>query len=330
MPTLLETLAISNAADQDNPVINMGKYPTARGDCAGAVLTDSDGDELGTAGNPISTTIAGVATEATLSSMKTTVQATGASTQQIQGATAEATSLASIKPVAIAFKDVFGNAAVPTGLNASGFTVMGVWPLDGSLNFQDFTGNGEVLATGFVANDAVDSGNPIKVGGKTITNNDGLTALASGDRADLTTDRRNRLIIDSDRYLVATNSITTGAGATTIIAAPGVGLKLQVYKIKVGAVIESNNALGSSESEGVYFRFGAGAFASHVIFCGVQYDSTNKEVWGITGSSNDCLTFSPGHIDGASNEAFQVGIIGMSLGNTYSFFITAYYRVMPT
>lgn len=254
-------------------------------------------------------------------------QATGAI--PVKGQVAQGAPIGASNPVPVAFKDVFGNSVIPTGLNASGFTVMGVWPLDGSLHFQDFSTSGEVYATSVVANDAVDSGNPIKVGAQAITNNDSYTALASGDRANLTTDRKNRLIIDSDRLLVGSASITTGAGVTTVIAAPGAGLKIQVYKIQVAAVIETNNSVGSSESEGVYFRFGAGAFAAHMLFCGTIYDTTNKDIWGMP-TSNQVLDFAPGHWDGNANEAFSVALIGLTLGNNYSFFVNAYYRIMPT
>jgi len=292
-----------------------------------ATTISTNVNDIETLAGTINTNVADIETLAT--TMSTKLAASGTSAIKVQGAVATGAATSGTAAIPIAFQDIFGNSVIPTGINASGFTVMGVWPLDGSLNFQDFTASGEVYATGFVANDAVDSGNPIKVGGKAITNNDGLTAVASADRADFTTDRRNRLIIDSDRMLMATTSLTTGSGVTTLIAAPGAGLKSQVYKIHIAAIIESNNAPGSSESEGLYFRFGASAFAAHSLFTGTIYDSTNKEVWGIP-SPNHFIDFSPGHWDGGANEAFQVAIMGLTLGNTYSFYVSAWYRTMPT
>lgn len=45
-----------------------------------------------------------------------------------------------------AFQDLFGNLVVPTGLNASGVIVMGVMPLDATLNLQSFRNTGECFA----------------------------------------------------------------------------------------------------------------------------------------------------------------------------------------
>lgn len=292
-----------------------------------ATTISTNVNDIETLAGTINTNVSDIETLA--NTMSTKLAASGTSAIKVQGAVATGAATSGTAAVPIAFQDIFGNSVIPTGINASGFTVMGVWPLDGSLNFQDFTASGEIYATGFVANDAVDSGNPIKVGGKAITNNDGLTAVASADRTNLTTDRRNRLIIDSDRMLVASATLTTGSGVTTLIAAPGAGLKSQVYKIHIAAIIESNNSIGSSESEGVYFRFGASAFAAHSLFTGTIYDSTNKEVWGIP-SPNHFIDFSPAHWDGGANEAFQVALIGLTLGNTYSFYVSAWYRTMPT
>lgn len=63
-----------------------------------------------------------------------------------------------------------------------------------------------VQIVGNVAHDAVDSGNPIKTGGKALLNKDALpTAVASGDRADAMTDEwgRFRVLINRPKLLGA-------------------------------------------------------------------------------------------------------------------------------
>lgn len=76
----------------------------------------------------------------------TVLSATGGSAQQVQGPSAVGASITTGNLFPCGFKDLFGNGVVPTGLDASGVVVMGVLPLDLSLNIQDFSAAGEVYS----------------------------------------------------------------------------------------------------------------------------------------------------------------------------------------
>jgi hypothetical protein len=123
-------------------------------------------------------------------------------------------------PVLVCFRDLFGNAKVPTGVTTTGglsITAMGVIPLDINENLQTFTALGEVYSLGSatanskataryltvdsngslqiigdVAHDAADSGNPLKIGGKASTGVAEPTAVANGDRTDAWFDEHGR------------------------------------------------------------------------------------------------------------------------------------------
>jgi len=255
---------------------------------------------------------------------------TGGSAQQIQGNIAAGAAVSGTNPVTIAFKDIFGNAAIPTGIDAGGINVLGTWSLDGSLNLADISPSGETYVTSLVAHDAVDSGNPIKVGGYAVTNNDGLTACASADRSDLSTDRRKRLIIDSDRILTAsaTFAVTTN---TQIIAAPGAGSKIQVYGIHASLHTPDSSSLGAGadESEGIRFRFASGTWHFHRIWKTSQFNSIDGKDLGLC-VSPDSIVIQPGHWDGGDNEALNGALVGLSTVGTYTAYVTVTYRVMPT
>lgn len=84
--------------------------------------------------------------EVTGNALKTADIRTGSSAQQIQGAVAAGAPVAGSQPVTIAFQDIFGNAAIPTGINAGGLNVLGVVPVDLALNIQTFRATGEAYA----------------------------------------------------------------------------------------------------------------------------------------------------------------------------------------
>lgn len=68
---------------------------------------------------------------------------TGTSSQQVQGALAAGAAVAGTNLLPIAFQDIFGNAVIPTGINAGGLNVLGVVPVDLALNIQSFKSTGE-------------------------------------------------------------------------------------------------------------------------------------------------------------------------------------------
>lgn len=84
---------------------------------------------------------------------------------------------------------------------------------------------GRLLVTGQVAHDAVDAGNPLKVGGQARTTNP--AAVADGDRVNAMFDKLGRQVVVNQqcRDLVTTNNITlTGTTETTLLAAGGAGV----------------------------------------------------------------------------------------------------------
>lgn len=99
------------------------------------------------------------------------------------------------------------------GNGASGTGVLRVTLADDS--------TGQVIARGNVAHDAVDSGNPVKIGGVARTANP--TAVATGDRSDIMTDDVGRLVVVNahvrDLVGVQQTTITASTAETTIVTA---------------------------------------------------------------------------------------------------------------
>ena len=194
----------------------------------------------------------------------------------------------------------------------------------------DAVGRVQVNAIGKLAHDAADTAanSPTKVGGQAITNNDALTAVASGDMSNASTDRRSRLIVDSDRWQVAssTNATTTDAA---LIAAPGAGLKLQVYGLVVSLTCLTP-AFTVIKDEGVRFRFAAGTYHFNVV-------KTHHTVQTILGAPETTMApmepmhihLQHGHWDGGDNEALNFSVMGISGAATGVSYVTAYYRIMP-
>ena len=90
--------------------------------------------------------------------------------------------------------------------------------------------------SGDVAHDSADSGNPVKIGAK--ASNAEPAAVANGDRANLYTDLAGRLIslpYSTPEYMVsgATTTAMTGTTSTSLIAAPGAGLRNYITTIIV-------------------------------------------------------------------------------------------------
>lgn len=111
-----------------------------------------------------------------------------------------------------------------------------------AVNIQDggnsITVDGTVSATsaGDVAHDSVDSGNPVKVGGKAVSAEP--TAVANADRANLITDLVGKLITlpyaNPENFVSgAITSSMTGTTSTSLVAAPGSGLRNYITTIIV-------------------------------------------------------------------------------------------------
>ncbi len=82
-----------------------------------------------------------------------------------------------------------------------------------------------VIAGGNVADDAVDSGNPIKVGSRAVSG--ALTAVSTtGDRADLISDLYRRVWVNNTPNIAGSNaavSVDTTAGGVALFASPLAG-----------------------------------------------------------------------------------------------------------
>lgn len=195
----------------------------------------------------------------------------------------------------------------------------------------DAVGRVQVNSIGKLAHDAADTAanSPLKVGGAAVTNNDALTSVASGDMSNFSTDRKSRHIVDSDRWQVAsaTNATTTDAA---LIAAPGAGLKLQVYGLFVCLTcpVQTLNVI---KDEGVRFRFASGTYHFNVV-------KTVHHVHTILNAPDSVafpleptmIDLQHGHWDGGDNEALNFSLMGLSGAALGTAYVTAYYRVMPT
>lgn len=98
--------------------------------------------------------------------------------------------------------------------------------IDGSVTASNATGN--------IAHDSVDSGNPVKVGGRAVNV---FAAVANDDRSDLKTDLQGRVLVS--RHPVETfwsvNRTFTSAQTGTVIKTPTGGKKLVVTKLILGS-----------------------------------------------------------------------------------------------
>ncbi len=108
-----------------------------------------------------------------------------------------------------------------------------------------------VAAAGDIAHDAADSGNPVKVGGVAETTEQ--TAVADGDRANLMTDLNGKLVTQPysvpERSTDGLTAAITGTSNTSVIAAPGAGLRIYITQIivtnshaTVGTLVELKSA----------------------------------------------------------------------------------------
>lgn len=130
------------------------------------------------------------------------------------------------------------------------------------------------LTGGGVAHDGVDSGNPIKVGGRALAGLSGTTLVAASDRSDLITGLDGALLVRGtplEDIVSGVASITDGS-STSVIAAQGAGVKVYLTDVTIAnssatAVIVDirDGAAGSvkwtfpapANTSGVTHRFGS-------------------------------------------------------------------------
>jgi hypothetical protein len=125
-----------------------------------------------------------------------------------------------------AFQDLFTNAVVPTGLNASGVIVMGVLPLDLGLNIQTFRNTGECFALSAATANSSATSRYIQVNSSGDVSSDltrqqpllfaAINASASGDNTLVAADATRRIKVVSYAFVCSsTVNVTWKSGAGT-------------------------------------------------------------------------------------------------------------------
>jgi hypothetical protein len=94
----------------------------------------------------------------------------------------------------------------------------------------------QAASAGDVAHDAADSGNPVKVGGKAVSSEP--TAVAAADRTNFITDLVGKQIVlpyaNPENFVSgAITSAMTGTTSTSLVSAPGSGLRNYITTIIV-------------------------------------------------------------------------------------------------
>jgi len=105
---------------------------------------------------------------------------------------------------------------------------------------------------GNIAHDGVDSGNPLKIGGKAIAHGSNPTAVAAGDRTDLYANRHGiPFVISGHPNILTLRANYTAAQTDTAIITQGAGGKIVVTRVSVTA--------DNANSVDVQARIGFGA-----------------------------------------------------------------------
>lgn len=124
------------------------------------------------------------------------------------------------------------SSALPAGTNAIGKLAANSGVDIGDVDVTSITGvtmsNAGMQITGDEAHDAVDAGNPIKIGAKAETDMTGITAVADGDRTDVYAGSDGILLVRQDAPLgnvVSGNASNTDGASTACIAAQGANIK---------------------------------------------------------------------------------------------------------
>ena len=153
------------------------------------------------------------------------------------------------------------------------------------------TGTWTTVDAGDVAHDGVDSGNPIKVGGK--ARNANPAAVANGDRVDAFFDLRGKQIIglNAPRELVGNQvtTITSSTTETTIVTAGGSG----VYRDLTSLTVTNKSATGTvctlkdasaGTTRGIYYAAAGGGFS--IPFSTPKAQSSANAAWTLTSATS--------------------------------------------
>lgn len=123
-------------------------------------------------------------------------------------------------------------------------TNAGVAPVDATAGLKvDLGTDNDVTATGSVAHDAVDSGNPVKIGAKSIATLSGTTLVSAADRTDAQSDLDGALIVRNNFALgdlVNGNASNTDGSSTQVLAAGAAGVKHYITDVTITNTSASN------------------------------------------------------------------------------------------
>ena len=155
------------------------------------------------------------------------------------------------------------------GVEAAALRVTLASDSTGVLSVDDNAGSLTTDTAGDIAHDEVDSGNPVKVGGKAI-NMDGTTpgtAVAEADRANFITDLYGRQCVETVHpcFGSATANYAAAQTDTQVVATPGAGLSLYITDIilstdTAGSIkLVEDTAAAADKLELMYFAANGGA-----------------------------------------------------------------------
>jgi hypothetical protein len=139
------------------------------------------------------------------------------------------------------------------------------------VSIEEVNGTAIAPVTGDVADDAVDSGNPVKIGGVAVeTDGTDPTSVAEDDRAEVRTDRNRRLLVNGAHPNLWSNNNNWGAAQTDtqIQAAPGASLSLYITDIEMSAEGACNitlvrNTAASVDIFGPFYFAANGGLTEH-------------------------------------------------------------------
>ena len=184
-----------------------------------------------------------------------------------QGADGVAVDVSSAAPLQVTLANTGANA---TAVKVDGSAV--TQPVSGTVTANAGSGTMAVsIATntpvGNVAHDAIDSGAPLKVGGRARTSE--ITAVASDDRSDFITDAVGKQIVlpyaNPENFVSGCiSSAMTGTTSTLLIAAPAGALRNYITQITVS---NSHATVGTD----VIIQDGSGGTTLYVIPAAAVY-----------------------------------------------------------
>ena len=125
------------------------------------------------------------------------------------------------------------------GVEASALRVTLASDSTGVLSVDDnggsLTVDGTVTVAGAAAHDAAISGNPTRVAGRAVSSD--ITAVATGDTTDLIADLNGKQVVlpysIPENFTSGATAAITGTTSTSVIAAPGAGIRLYVTSLLV-------------------------------------------------------------------------------------------------